>query len=256
MRIVIIGSGNVATHLAKAFAKENEVLQIYSKSIANAQLLANAIDGARATDNIKELVPNADLYVISVKDDAIETIVNNVTFDSGLWVHTSGSVTIDILKTKFGRCGVLYPLQTFSRDMDIDISNVPFFIEGCDNITHQEIEKIAQTISNNTHAANSVQRKQLHIAAVFGCNFVNHMWAIADEILVKAGYSFDILTPLIEATLNKATIISPQKGQTGPARRGDMAIINSHQQMLPLNHAYLYHTISNSIISKYINNNE
>lgn len=255
MRIVIIGSGNVATHLAKAFAKNNDVVQIYSKNIANAQLLANNIKGANAIDNLSQLSPNADLYVISVKDDAIKQIVDSVPFNTGLWVHTSGSVSIDTLSNKFTRCGVLYPLQTFSRDVDVDISKVPFFIEGIDNSTFQGINAIAKTLSDNTYAANSAQRKQLHIAAVFGCNFVNHMWAIADEILQKSGYSFDILIPLIKATLNKATIISPEEGQTGPARRGDASIINSHKELLPPNLGNLYHIISNSILTKY-NNNE
>lgn len=255
MRIVVIGAGNVATHLAKALAKSNEILQIYSKHLANAQLLAQSINGAVAINDLALIDSSADLYIISVKDDAIAHILEGISVNEGLWVHTSGSVSIDMLANKFDRCGVLYPLQTFSREVDVDIAEVPFFIEGKDYDSNQEIEGIALTLSNSVFHANSDQRKQLHIAAVFGCNFVNHMWAISDEILKNAGYNFDILIPLIKATLNKASMVSPHVGQTGPARRGDVSIMNSHEAMLPTKQAELYHTISNSIMTKY-NNHE
>ena len=251
MRIVIIGAGNVATHLAKAFAKNNEIVQIFSNTISNAQLLATSTNCPSAINDISHIVKNADLYVISIKDDAIAQIIEKIPFNTGLWVHTSGSVSIDILTKKFTNCGVLYPLQTFSRDVDVEISDVPFFIEGCNEAICESITKIAQSLSDKTFIANSLQRKQLHIAAVFGCNFVNHMWAHADEILKDAGYSFDILVPLIKATLEKATKISPIDGQTGPARRGDKNIMCSHEQMLSPEQAELYRIISQSITKKY-----
>ena len=254
MRIVIIGAGNVATHLTKAFAKNNEIIQIFSNTISNAQILAKSINCTSATDDIAQITPNADLYVISVKDDAISQIVDKITFNTGLWVHTSGSVSIDVLKKKFNNYGVLYPLQTFSRDVDVDISEVPFFVEGCNESTCESINQIAQSLSKKTYFANSTQRKQLHIAAVFGCNFVNHMWAQADEILIEAGYNFDILVPLIKATLEKAIKISPADGQTGPARRGDTNIMDSHEQMLSSEQAELYRIISQSITKKYNTN--
>lgn len=256
MRIVIIGAGNVATHLAKALDNKHDIIQVYSKELANAQTLAKLLKNASYTDTLSHISQDADLYIISVKDDAIKDIVSEIKFDSGIWVHTSGSVAIDIFATSFSNYGVLYPLQTFSKDVEVNISEIPFFIEGNKKANTTKIEDVARALSNQVLYADSSQRKSLHIAAVFGCNFVNHLWTQADEILHDAGYEFDILVPLIKATLNKAALISPIEGQTGPARRGDKNIMQSHEQMLPPSKAKLYNILSQSIINKYNNRNE
>lgn len=251
MRIVIIGAGNVATHLAKAFDAKANVAQIYSHTLANAQSLCQSLKQATATDDIAQLITDADLYIISVKDDAITEVVDSVRFNSGLWVHTSGSVSIEVLKQRFSQCGVLYPLQTFSRNVAVAVDKVPFFIEGNDDATAKGIGEIAKMVSNRVLNANSEQRKRLHAAAVFACNFANHLWSIADDVLSASGYDFDILLPLINATLEKATIVSPAEGQTGPARRGDHQTMLAHEKILTEQQAYVYKMLSNSIMKKY-----
>lgn len=251
MKIVIIGAGNVATHLAKAFDAKANVVQIYSHTLANAQSLCQTLKQATATDDIAQLAIDADLYIISVKDDAITEVVNKVNFDSGLWVHTSGSVSIEVLKEQFAHCGVLYPLQTFSRNVAVEIDKVPFFIEGSDDTTTKDISDIAKKISNKVLIANSEQRKRLHAAAVFACNFVNHLWSIADDVLRASGYDFDILLPLINVTLEKAAKVSPTEGQTGPARRGDYQTMLAHEKILTESQANIYKTLSNSIMKRY-----
>ena len=251
MRIVVIGAGNVATHLAKALDAKHDVVQVYSQTIKNAETLAKVLKGAVATNDLNQINSNADLYVISVKDDAVATVVEEVKTSSGIWVHTSGSVSIDVLKQKFQRCGVFYPLQTFSRDVEVDMKEVPFFIEASDENTDNVIFSLAQELSNSVYKANSAQRCKLHVAAVFGCNFVNYLWSISSDILAEAGCDLDVLMPLIKVTTEKAASISPTDGQTGPARRGDVKIMEMHEKMLSPEQARLYRTLSQCIMKKY-----
>ncbi len=252
MRIVILGAGNVATHLAKAMDENcGNVVQVYSHTLKNAVSLAQTLRNAKPIDDFSNVTRDADLYVISVKDDAISTVVDAIDVDAGIVVHTSGSVSVDVLNRKFEKSGVLYPLQTFSCDVAVDISAIPFFVEGCNEITSSLITDVAKRLSHRIYYADSAQRKQLHVAAVFGCNFVNYLWLQADEILKGAGYDFKILEPLILATLDKAVRVSPLKGQTGPARRGDIDIINAHKRLLTLDKATLYQMLSQCIMKKY-----
>lgn len=251
MRIVVIGAGNVATHLAKSLDVKHDVVQVFSRTIQNANALASELKIADATNNLSQIYSDADLYIISVKDDAVARVVEEVNTISGIWVHTSGSVSIDVLKQKFQQCGVFYPLQTFSRDVDVNIDEVPFFIEACDETTENAIFSLAQELSNSVYKANSTQRCKLHIAAVFGCNFVNYLWSQSSEILAEAGYDFNVLLPLIKVTTEKAALISPTEGQTGPARRGDVKIMEMHEKMLSSDQAKLYRVLSQCIMKKY-----
>lgn len=251
MRVVIIGAGNVATHLAIALDSVCDVVQVYSYHLDNAKTLAQLLKNAEATDKISRLKSNADLYIISVKDDVISNIVNDIEFSTGLWVHTSGSVPVDVLKQKFDKCGVFYPLQTFSKGVEVDISEVPFFIEGSTPIVCEEIKGVASLLSNKIYDADSNQRKTIHVAAVFGCNFVNHLWMHADEILKLSGFDFEILRSLIKATLSKTEMISPYDGQTGPARRGDEKTMLAHEQILEEEKLKIYRLLSESIMSSY-----
>lgn len=256
MRIVFVGAGNVATHLAKKIDESQEVVQVYSFHYENACVLAKTLKNAQPINDLAQLVSDADVYILSIKDDVLADISDKISFTSGLWLHTSGSVSIEVLKKRFPKCGVLYPLQTFSKEVDVDVSEVPFFIEGCNDATYNEIEQLAKMLSDKVFATDSSKRKILHIAAVFGSNFVNHLWCQADEILKEVGYDFEILLPLISTTLNKAKMVSPFEGQTGPARRGDIQIIESHEQMLNSNQVELYRLLSRSIMSKYKVKNE
>ena len=250
-RIVILGAGNVATHLALNFAKKADVVQIYNHRLDNAELLAEKV-GASATDKITELDDTADLYIIAVKDDAISQIASQLRdVGFGVWVHTSGSTPADVLDGIGKANGVLYPLQTFSKDSEIKIEEVPFFIESSSENATETIDRIARMISPNIHHIDSEQRKRLHIAAVFACNFPNYLWTISDGLLKDDGLDISVFKSLITATIEKALEISPEKGQTGPARGGDKKIMDEHESMLSGEAADIYRILSEHIYNHY-----
>lgn len=249
-RIVILGSGNVATSIALALKDKCELVQIYSRTLANAQALAEQV-GCDATDNLKNIISNADVYIIAVKDDAIASVVDAASDNGAIWLHTSGSTPIEIFQNKRSRYGVLYPMQSFSKSQPSDMSEVHIFIEGSDSKTNQEIKELASLITNNVHEATSTEREQLHVAAVFACNFANHMFTLSNEVLDEAGIPFDAMLPLIKTTVEKLNHMSPAESQTGPAARGDMAIIKKHLASLHGDKRKVYKLLSQSILSKH-----
>ena len=248
-RVVMIGSGNVATSLALALKDKCEIVQVYSRTLANAESLAERV-GALATNDLKALVNNAQVYIISVKDDAIAAVVDAVPDNGALWLHTSGSTSVSVFDGKRRRCGVLYPLQSFSKSHPACMSEVHFFIEGCDTAVTREIMAFAREISENVHEASSQDRQRLHVAAVFACNFANHMFTLAGEVLGEAGLPFDSMLPLIKTTVAKLDNMTPQESQTGPAARGDKKIIAAHLATLNDDKKDIYQLLSKSIMSR------
>lgn len=258
-RVSIIGAGNVATHLAQALACANDVVQIYSRNIANAACLASKIKGCEAIDDIAKLSSNVDIYVVSVKDDAIKDIAVKmpVACRNGLWVHTSGSVSMNVFSNVAESYGVLYPLQTFSRDVAVNVGEVPFFIEGNNAKTLEKIKEVALSVSPIVRCADSDSRKRIHASAVFACNFVNHMWSMADDVLNEGDFSFSLLLPLLKETLAKVAKVSPSEAQTGPARRGDIDTMTGHLALLDEDKKEIYKLLSRSIMKQYnISTNE
>lgn len=254
IRIAILGSGGVASSLAPALDSADgvSVVQVYSPTLAHAKALASRLRDAETTDDCSQITRRADIYLISVKDDAIGPLVDKIAPNpSAIWAHTSGSVEAKALERLSPRYGVFYPLQTFNRDRKVELTAVPLFIEGSDAETTAGLVTLANKISREVHIADSATRKQMHIAAVFACNFTNHLWAIADEILAKEGLSINILQPLLRETLLKAMSAPPAEGQTGPARRGDSRVMNDHISMLDPQKAEIYKLLSNSILRKY-----
>jgi predicted short-subunit dehydrogenase-like oxidoreductase (DUF2520 family) len=246
----IIGSGNVAWHLAQALAQKIKVVGIYSRNVDNATKLADKI-GCSVVSSLASL-PQADLYLISVKDDAISQIVDATdTIDGGIWVHTSGSVPASVFQCKKRHYGVFYPLQTFSKAKDVDIAKVPFFVEANEASVTESLIDLAQQLSDSVVQADSEMRKRLHVAAVFACNFVNYMWIEADELLQQSGLDISYLRPLLKETLAKLDDLSPIDAQTGPARRGDRHIIEQHLKSLSGEKHDIYSLISQSILKKY-----
>lgn len=250
--VAIVGSGNVATHLAKAiYSMGGNIKYIYSPTLNNSASLAAKV-GAIAVDSLEKIENNIDLIIISIKDNAIKEIVEKLKGYNSIIVHTSGGVNIDVFEGVTERCGVLYPLQTFSKARELDFSKIPLFIEACDTSTFCEIEEFAKRLSSNVIEADSSRRKIMHVAAVFACNFVNHCYDIASEILNKEGISFNVLLPLIEETTRKIYEISPHEAQTGPARRGDTDVMNSHlQQIDSALTKEIYTLLSKSITDSY-----
>lgn len=254
-RFSVIGSGNVATALALALARVGEVREIYSRDIAHACELAGRIgSGCRAIDSLDSLSPDSDLYLISVVDDAIPAIVAATSYiDSGVWVHTSGSTPMSVFEG-YGsnrKWGVFYPLQTFSKQKNYDISVVPLLIEGCDSDTRSRLMALAESVSGDVKPVDSPDRMRLHIAAVFACNFVNYMWTLSDDILRPAGMDVTVLMPLLIETLDKIKMMSPLDGQTGPARRDDKAIMEKHCSRLDGERLEVYKMLSRLICERY-----
>lgn len=249
MRVVMIGSGNVATSLALALKGKCEIVQVYSRTLAHAEQLA-AMVGALATNDLKALVHDAQMYIISVKDDAIAGIVDAVSDNGALWLHTSGSTPVSVFGGKRRRCGVLYPMQSFSKSLPTCMSEVHFFIEGCDEAAAREIMAFARMISENVYEASSQERQRLHVAAVFACNFANHMFTLAGEVLDEAGLPFDAMLLLIKTTVAKLNNMTPQESQTGPAARGDRKIIAAHLATLNGDKKDIYKLLSKSIMNR------
>lgn len=250
-KITIIGAGNVATHLAKSFYDNGfEIVQIYSRNIENATVLANQV-AAKAINALSLLNNQTDFYLVSIKDDAIVQVLKSVPFKDKLIAHTSGSIPMDVLKeNNFKQFGIFYPLQTFSKDKTVHLNEVPFCIEGNNKDTDKLLSEIALKLSENVHFINSDQRKKLHVAAVFACNFSNYMYTIANDITSKNDIDFDILKPLILETANKIINNPPTSMQTGPAKRNDDEVIKNHLEMLSDNADYqqIYTLITKSIV--------
>ncbi len=255
MKIVVFGAGNVSWHLTQALAKTNEIVQVYSRTLENANALSERV-GACACDTFDDITADADCYVISVVDDAIEPIAKHFlgVAPEALWVHTSGSRQMSALKGVSARYGVLYPLQTFTKSALVNVSEIPFFIEGNTPETAEDIKSLAGMMSTQIFQADSNRRKRMHIAAVFASNFANALWRIADEELGKDNIPFSVLLPLLRASVEKLYTVSPEQGQTGPARRGDIDILRSHLSMLSGDNYEIYRLLSENILKHYNHN--
>lgn len=213
-RITIVGTGNVGTHLAKALASNG-----YEVSLTCARTLSGLPD-------------INDVIIIAVKDDAIAQTAERLKGKAGIIAHTSGSVPLAALEGTANDTGVFYPLQTFSKDVELDYSDIPFFIEGNSPNAENTLLDIARSLSDNVRLADSADRKKLHLAAVFACNFTNHLMAIADDILKENGMDYSVLLPLLRQTIVKLQSVPPSKAQTGPAARLDHNVLDNHLEML------------------------
>ncbi|MDI9311475.1 MAG: DUF2520 domain-containing protein [Limnohabitans sp.] len=227
--VVIIGAGNVAQHLISAFANSNivDIIQIYSRT-SNPNL--KGISSDKITSIFSE-IKEADLYIISVTDYAIKNISSEIPYENKLVVHTSGTVPISALNDK-NKKGVFYPLQTFTKGKEVNFKEIPLCIEAENEADYKILATVANSISDKVFKIDSEQRKSLHVAAVFVCNFVNHLYQIGSEICLENNIPFEILLPLITETADKIKSISPADAQTGPAKRNDTQTINAHLNFL------------------------
>lgn len=251
-RIVLLGSGNVATSLAPALDYVCDVVQIYSRNKSHAQTLADKLRNTRAIDNVEDVDCSADIAIISVPDDAVHCTSECLKDFQGIVAHTSGSVPMDALSA-CARRGVFYPLQTFSRQRPLSLTSVPFFVEGSTQEATDILKNLASMVSNRVYEADSVHRGALHVAAVFASNFVNHLWDISDELLKPYGYDFSVFGPLVTEVLKKALSLGPHASQTGPAVRHDMKVISTHINHLPKDKANIYRVLTDNIIKNYNN---
>lgn len=232
MRIVLFGTGNVATRLGIALqAKNTEIVQVYGRNGSNASLLAEKL-GCPFTTSFNEIDTAAELYLIAVSDDAIASVASSIPEGNGMIVHTAGSVDMNVLAPYATDFGVLYPLQTLSVNREADFTQVPFCIEANRASSLEKLHQLASLLSEKVVPLVSEQRRQLHLAAVFVCNFVNHFYAIGETLVIEKQLEFDLLKPLILETALKAMQHSPLTVQTGPAIRGNETIMNQHLKML------------------------
>ncbi len=248
IKVVLLGGGNVAFHLAKALLKASDValIQVYNRSLKAIKHLEKE---TKITNKLNQL-ESADLYIISVSDVAIAEISKKIKNTSSLVVHTSGSVRMDLLKNH-KRQGVFYPLQTFSKARKLSFQKIPVCLESNNNKDLQLLEKLARSISKDIYFIDSIQRQQIHTAAVFVNNFVNHLYHISTSICEKHQIQPEILHPLLKETTEKALKIPAFEAQTGPARRGDIETINKHLSILSDNHKEIYKLLSQSIAHTY-----
>ena len=243
--VVILGAGNVATHLFKGFSKTStvSVVQWYNRSLSTIQSYGNVVD---VTDDLSTL-KDADVYILAVSDDVISELSSKLPFENKLVVHTSGSVSVYDIDKKHKR-GVLYPLQSFSKNAEMDFSNVPICIETIDKACFPILKELTLSLGSPIKRINSDQRRVLHLAAVFVNNFTNQLYRIGHEITESEGAEFDLLKPLILETAKKIQDMSPFKAQTGPAKRNDKKTIKKHLRTLESqHHKDIYELLTNSI---------
>ncbi|HRL00911.1 MAG TPA: DUF2520 domain-containing protein [Vitreoscilla sp.] len=233
MRISFIGAGRLASQLAIALAKCHTIQHIYSRDLSKAQRLAWQVK-AVATNAYTDLQAACDLIIIAVSDRAIADVIAAVHAHApeALIVHTSGSTAMQVLTDIHPRAGTFYPLQTFSFERSTDWTQTPLLLEAANEADLQVLQSVASELSPRVYHYDSAQRLSLHLAAVFACNFSNYCYDMAKQILDAQHADFALLYPLMLETAQKSTQAEPKTMQTGPAMRGDTAIIDMHQAML------------------------
>jgi predicted short-subunit dehydrogenase-like oxidoreductase (DUF2520 family) len=248
MQIVLIGSGNVAFHLAKAFTEAQiPVSQIFGRNTTELQKISEQFSIPFSTETLAD----ADLYIISVSDSSIAEVSALIKNENALVTHTSGSVSREALSGNY-RKSVFYPLQTFSKSKNLDYSKIPFFIDAENENDEEILKNLVSKISKNVMLANDEKRKYIHLTAVFACNFVNHLYARAKEISDSQGIPFDYFLPLIDETTQKIHELEPKLAQTGPAIRNDEKVLKLHESLLTDEEKLkIYKTLNESIKKMY-----
>jgi len=254
--VSFIGAGNLAWHLAPALDNTDfAVREVYSQNTDNAAALVNRLYQANVKYSLDFSGSPSRIFIIAVSDDAIPEIAREIVLPpDAIVVHTSGAQPLSVLGyVPTPNIGVFYPLQTFSKGRKVDFKEVPIFIESENSFTEKVLMNMAKVISKKVNKISSADRKVLHISAVFASNFTNHMLTIAKEILHDNSLSFDYLKPLIAETINKSLSIGPELSQTGPAKRGDLEVLDKHLEFLNYDEQLteIYRVISQNIINHY-----
>ena len=227
--VTIIGYGNVGSHLVKAIngSAYAKISQVFSRGATS---LTQTIDDVPCINNLSDLT-EADCYIIAVPDDYISIVSEKLPFADRLVVHTSGSVSMDVLDTK-NRQGVFYPLQTFSKDKEVSFTEIPICVEAAQADDLKLLKKLGASISEKVTEISSLERSKIHVAAVFVNNFVNHLYHVSEAIMTEHNLDFSLLKPLIIETASKIEFLSAKDAQTGPAKRNDLQTIERHLSQL------------------------
>lgn len=248
MKIALIGAGRVATNLAKAFvARDMPIVEVWSRTRASAEALVGQLHELSPQGQctckavwgrVEDVCTDADLYIIAVKDDALATVAQALHSgrESALIVHTAGSMSMSVITdTDHERSGVFYPMQTFSKEREVDFSCVHFFVEAAAPADETLLSEMAFSLTQNedfVHHSTAALRRRLHLAAVFACNFLNHCCTLSAEILKEDGLDFSVMLPLVDETVAKLHQLPPREAQTGPAIRHDDKVTGLQQAML------------------------
>ena len=232
--ISIIGAGRVGWHLGQALSAVGyPIHEVWSLRQSQAQLLRDKLPTAAVAHSLNFSNSKSKLFILSVTDAALKDVCHRLLLPrDAVLVHTSGSQPLALLAAAASYTGVFYPLQTFSKEKPVAFTQVPICLEGSDAATLLLLEQLARSLSDKVMHMSSEQRSQLHLAAVFACNFSNHMLRISHELLEESKLPPDLLHPLIEETLRKALTLGPAQAQTGPALRGDLPVVEQHQKQL------------------------
>ncbi len=248
-RIVFIGAGNLATRLSVELKRNGYIIvQVYSRTAAAAQELAHQLQ-CNYTTSPGKIIADADIYFVALQDSVLQDVLSQVSIGNRLLVHCSGSLPLSSLAAFSKNTGVFYPLQTFSKHQEVNFKNIPVFVEANSKKSENRLLNLAKKISENVAVLNSEKRQFLHISAVFACNFVNHFYTIASELLKLNDVPFDVLRPLIQETALKVMAMDPVNAQTGPAVRFDHNIISAHLNALNAHPEFkkLYREVSENI---------
>lgn len=253
--ISIIGAGNVAWHLSQALENSgHHIHEVYSRQAKHAKALTKTLYSAQVIDSLDFSSSKSSVFIIAVKDDAIKEVAEALIPPSpnAIVVHTSGSVSIDVLGYALQNYGCFYPLQSFVKTRKIKFKEVPVFIEASNRETKHTLTQLAKTVTSKVAYLDSEQRKALHVSGVFASNFVNHLLSIAKQIALKHKIDFRLLEPLVIETINKALELGPEKAQTGPASRGDLEVLDGHFAFLEGDEALqkIYKALSQHILDQ------
>ncbi|MEO5967177.1 MAG: F420-dependent NADP oxidoreductase [Ferruginibacter sp.] len=231
MKIVLIGSGNLATIIGRlAILKNHEIVLVSSRTLENAKALADEFNCAFSNYSEVNSV-EADIYILAISDSAIENTLLETGKINGLLVHTAGSISINVLADNSSQYGVLYPLQTLRKNMDA-IPEIPLLIDGNNDNTYNVIKGFAETLSSWVKKTGDTERLNLHAAAVIVSNFTNHLYFLGEDFCEKENLDFNLLKPLIIETANRIINHSPSEMQTGPAKRHDIQTLEKHLRLL------------------------
>ena len=239
MKVALIGAGRVATNLAPALQRSGvEVVEAWSRSKASAEALATLVGCKAVWGSLDAVTRDADLYLLALTDAALPDAVRQLHSgrEQALMAHTAGSLPLSLFADAgHERGGVFYPMQTFSKERQVDFSTVHFFIEAAQESDAECLIMLATALTGNAervHRSTSAMRRQLHLAAVFACNFANHCFTLSDSILQANGLDFSVMLPLVEETVAKLHDMPPAKAQTGPAVRRDQNVMGLQRAML------------------------
>ena len=252
-RISFAGAGRVADALCRELYNAGcKIDLIVSQNEINGHLLA---DSCRSKWSPDLIFPNTtDILIVAVPDQTLKSVLDNIVCSKDtLVVHTAGSFGLDIFPESINKKAVFYPLQTFSKDRKVDFKNLPFLVESAENDSSELLKNLAESIGGKAHFVDTEHRKMLHLAAVFTSNFTNYMLTVGKEVTLKAGFSFDLLEPLIIETISKAIESGPENSQTGPAIRNDQNTIEKHLELLSFSPELqmLYKELTLSILKYY-----